>query len=252
MKTKRIIPCLDIQKGRVVKGINFTNIRDVRDPVEAAIAYEKMGADEIVLLNIHATEEERTIFLSLVNQIAKSINIPLTVGGGINSVEDFEITIEAGASKASVNTAAVNNPKLLFQIADKFTSSRLVLAIDAKRIQKNGWEVVTKGGSETTGIDAISWAIIGEKLGVGEILLTSMDGDGVKQGYDIDLTRSVSEKVNIPVIASGGAGKLEHFYEALTTGKADAVLAASLFHFGEISVDQLKSYLKSRNIPVKL
>lgn len=251
MKTKRIIPCLDIHKGRVVKGINFTNLQDIRDPVEAAIAYEKMGADEIVLLDISSAQEDRAKFIELVKQVAKSIRIPTTVGGGINSVEDFETIIKAGADKASINTAAVNNPSLLYQIANKFTKDRLVLAIDAKRRQF-GWEVVTKGGSVTTGIDVISWAIIGEKLGAGEILLTSLDEDGVKQGYDIPLTKAVAKSVNIPVIASGGAGKPEDFYQALTEGKADAVLAASIFHYGEITIEELKSFLDSRGIPVRL
>lgn len=252
MYAKRIIPCLDVKNGRVVKGVSFVDLRDAGDPVECAKAYDEQGADELVLLDITATHEGRSTMIDIVERVAKSVFIPFTVGGGIKSVDDFKELLRAGADKISVNSAAVRNPDLINQASYKFGAQCVVVAIDAKRKESGGWEVYLNGGRIPTGIDAVEWAIEAEKRGAGEILLTSMDQDGQKTGYDIDLTRTISERVGIPVIASGGAGKAEHFYDAFTQGKADAVLAASLFHFNELPVPKLKEYLNDRNIPVRL
>lgn len=252
MYAKRIIPCLDVKNGRVVKGVSFVDLRDAGDPVECAKAYDEQGADELVLLDITATHEGRSTMIDIVERVAKSVFIPFTVGGGIKSVDDFKELLRAGADKISVNSAAVRNPDLINQASYKFGAQCVVVAIDAKRKESGGWEVYLNGGRIPTGIDAVEWAIEAEKRGAGEILLTSMDQDGQKTGYDIELTRTISERVGIPVIASGGAGKAEHFYDAFTQGKADAVLAASLFHFNELPVPKLKEYLNDRNIPVRL
>ncbi len=252
MYAKRIIPCLDVKNGRVVKGMSFVNLVDAGDPVESAIQYDKQGADELVFLDITASSDSRNITIDMVEKVANSIFIPFTVGGGIRSVDDFNALLRAGADKVSVNSAAVYRPELISEAAYKFGSQCVVAAIDAKRKAEGGWEVYVNGGRTPVGLDVVEWAMKCEKLGAGEILLTSMDEDGQKKGYDIELTRAVSEKVNIPVIASGGAGALEHFYDAFTVGKADAVLAASLFHFGEIPVPELKKYLNEQNIPVRL
>lgn len=251
MYAKRIIPCLDVKNGRVVKGMSFVNLVDAGDPVESAMQYDKQGADELVFLDITASSDSRNITIDMVEKVANSIFIPFTVGGGIRSVEDFNVLLRAGADKVSVNSAAVHHPELISEAAYKFGSQCVVAAIDAKR-NGDSWDVYVNGGRTPVGMDAIEWAVKCEKLGAGEILLTSMDEDGQKKGYDIALTRAVSEKVNIPVIASGGAGALEHFYDAFTEGKADAVLAASLFHFGEIPIPELKKYLNEKRIPVRL
>lgn len=251
MHAKRIIPCLDVNNGRVVKGTSFVNLRDAGDPVEAAIAYNQQGADELVLLDITASAENRGTMVEIVREVAKHVFIPFTVGGGIRSVEDFQVLLRAGADKVSVNSAAFQNPELITQAAEKFGSQCVVCAIDAKRRSEGGWTVFLNGGRVDTGKDAVAWAIQAAKLGAGEILLTSMDCDGQKKGYDLELTRAVSRRVKVPVIASGGAGTLEHFYDAFTEGCADAVLAASLFHFGEITVPQLKEYLENKHIPVR-
>lgn len=251
MYAKRIIPCLDVKNGRVVKGMSFVNLIDAGDPVESAVQYDRQGADELVFLDITASSDSRNITIDMVEKVADSIFIPFTVGGGIRSVDDFNALLRAGADKVSVNSAAVHRPKLISEASYKFGSQCVVAAIDAKRCE-NGWEVYVNGGRTPVGLDALEWAVKCEKLGAGEILLTSMDEDGQKKGYDIALTKAVSERVNIPVIASGGAGALEHFYEAFTEGKADAVLAASLFHFGEIPIPELKKYLNEKNIPVRL
>lgn len=251
MYAKRIIPCLDLNNGRVVKGTNFVNLRDAGDPVEAAIAYDAAGADELVLLDITASSQARGIMLDIVEKVASQIFIPFTVGGGIRTVEDFTMLLRAGADKVSVNSAALHNPQLIQEAAYKFGSQCVVCAIDAKRTRNGSWTVYLNGGRVDTGKDALEWAVEAEKLGAGEILLTSMDCDGVKNGYDLELTRSVSQRVGIPVIASGGAGRLEHFYDAFTIGKADAVLAASLFHFGEIAIPELKKYLEGKGIPIR-
>lgn len=251
MYAKRIIPCLDVKNGRVVKGVNFVNLRDAGDPVECAIEYDKKGADELVLLDITATHEGRGTMIDIVSRVANSIFIPFTVGGGIRTTEDFKELLRAGADKISVNSAAVRNPDLINEAAYKFGSQCVVCAIDAKRREQGGWEVYLNGGRLPTGIDAVSWAQEAVSRGAGEILLTSMDCDGKKTGYDLELTRAVSERVGVPVIASGGAGALEHFYDALTVGKADAVLAASLFHFNEIPIETLKAYLSEKGIPVR-
>ena len=248
MYAKRIIPCLDVKNGRVVKGMSFVNLVDAGAPVESAMQYDKQGADELVFLDITASSDSRNI---TIEKVANSIFIPFTVGGGIRSVEDFNVLLRAGADKVSVNSAAVHRPELISEAAYKFGSQCVVAAIDTKR-NGDSWEVYVNGGRTPVGMDAIEWAVKCEKLGEGEILLTSMDEDGQKKGYDIALTRAVSEKVNIPVIASGGAGALEHFYDAFTEGKADAVLAASLFHFGEIPIPELKKYLNEKGIPVRL
>lgn len=252
MYAKRIIPCLDVKDGRVVKGVSFVNLKDAGDPVECAAAYDKQGADELVLLDITATHEGRSTMIDIVERVAKTVFIPFTVGGGIKTVDDFKDLLRAGADKISVNSAAVRNPELINDAAYKFGSQCVVCAIDAKRKEEGGWEVYLNGGRIPTGLDAVLWAREAEKRGAGEILLTSMDEDGRKNGYDIELTCTISEKVGIPVIASGGAGAKEHFYDALTAGKADAVLAASLFHFNELPIPVLKQYLKENKIPVRL
>ena len=251
MYAKRIIPCLDVKNGRVVKGTSFVNLRDAGDPVECAVEYDKQGADELVLLDITASSDARNIMTDIVSRVANSIFIPFSVGGGIRTVDDFTQLLRAGADKVSVNSAAIKRPDIINEAAYKFGSQCVVAAIDAKR--KNGsWEVYINGGRVPMGIDAVEWAREAEKRGAGEILLTSMDCDGQKQGYDLELTRAVSESVGIPVIASGGAGALVHFKDAFTLGKADAVLAASLFHFGEIPIPVLKEYLHRENISVRL
>lgn len=253
MYAKRIIPCLDVKNGRVVKGVSFVDLRDAGDPVECAAAYDKQGADELVLLDITATHEGRSTMIDIVERVAQTVFIPFTVGGGIRTVDDFKELLRAGADKISVNSAAVRNPELINDAAYKFGSQCVVCAIDAKkRDDGSGWEVYLNGGRIPTGIDAVKWACEAQQRGAGEILLTSMDCDGQKNGYDIELTRAVSENVGIPVIASGGAGKAEHFYDAFTDGRADAVLAASLFHFNELPIPELKRYLHRRNIPVRL
>ena len=244
MFTKRIIPCLDVNAGRVVKGINFVNLRDAGDPVSVASAYDKAGADELVFLDITASSDARDIKVNMVRKVAETVFIPFTVGGGIRTIDDFKMILREGADKVSVNSAAILNPELVSEAADKFGSLCVVVAIDAKRRKDaQGWTIYKNGGRVDMGIDAVEWAKKAEKLGAGEILLTSMDCDGTKDGYDIELTRTISENVSIPVIASGGAGKKEHFYDALTEGKADAVLAASLFHFNELQISDLKEYL---------
>jgi cyclase len=256
MKTVRIIPCLDVKDGRVVKGINFVNLRDARDPVEAAEAYCREGADELVFLDIFATVESRKTRFEWVKKVCEVVTIPFAVGGGIASLEDMQTLFDLGVSKVSINTAAVRNPELIRASSNKFGKDRLVVAIDGRKNQPGTGlprlEVVVKSGSELTGIDVVDWAKRVEALGAGEILLTSKDADGTKEGYDLEMTRAVAEAVNIPVIASGGAGKLEHLYEAITTGKASAVLAASIFHFGEISIPEAKRYLKEKGIPVEI
>ena len=251
MHAKRIIPCLDVKNGRVVKGTSFVNLRDAGDPVEAAVAYDRQGADELVLLDITASSDARGIMLDIVSRVAEKIFIPFTVGGGIRTVEDFTQLLRAGADKVSVNSAAIKRPEIINEAAYKFGSQCVVVAIDAKRHETGGWDVYINGGRINMGIDAVEWGVEAERRGAGEILLTSMDCDGVKEGYDLDLTREVSRRVGIPVIASGGAGRLSHFYDAFTLGKADAVLAASLFHFGEISIPELKTYLAGRGISVR-
>ncbi|MBE6816594.1 MAG: imidazole glycerol phosphate synthase subunit HisF [Ruminococcaceae bacterium] len=252
MYAKRIIPCLDVKNGRVVKGVSFVDIRDAGDPVECAKIYDKEGADELVLLDIMASHEGRGTMLDIVERVADSVFIPFTVGGGITTTDDFKEILRAGADKISVNSAAVRNPQLINDAAYKFGSQCVVCAIDAKRRADGTFEVYLNGGRVPTGIDAVRWAIEAESRGAGEILLTSMDQDGQKTGYDIALTKAVSENVGIPVIASGGAGKPEHFTEVLTEGKADAVLAASLFHFGELPIPQLKQYLHANGISVRM
>lgn len=253
MHTKRIIPCLDVTGGRVVKGINFVNLRDAGDPVEVAKAYDAAGADELVFLDITASSDARNIVLDMVKRVAETVFIPFTVGGGIRTVEDFKAILREGADKISINSAAINNPSLISDAADKFGSQCVVVAIDAKaREDGSGWNVFKNGGRIDVGLDAVEWAIQAEKMGAGEILLTSMDCDGTKSGYDIELTRTISENVSIPVIASGGAGNKEHFYDALTKGKADAALAASLFHYKELEIVDLKHYLQEKDVAVRL
>lgn len=251
MYAKRIIPCLDIKEGRVVKGTNFVDLKDAGDPVAAAIAYDRQGADELVLLDINASANSRGILTQVVERVAESIFIPFTVGGGIRRVEDFTAILRAGADKVSVNSAALKNPELIQAAAEKFGSQCVVVAMDAKRRPGGGWTLYLNGGRVDTGIDALQWAQRVQQLGAGEILLTSMDQDGVQTGYDLELTRAVSSAVSIPVIASGGAGEKVHFYEAFTQGRADAVLAASLFHFGQLSIPELKDYLSKKNVPVR-
>lgn len=253
MFTKRIIPCLDVNAGRVVKGVNFVDLRDAGDPVEIAKAYDKAGADELVFLDITASSDARETVVDMVRKVAEQVFIPFTVGGGIRTVEDFKKILREGADKVSVNSAAIDNPELIREAAFKFGSQCVVVAIDAKRRSDgSGWNIYKHGGRLDVGIDAVEWAKKVESLGAGEILLTSMDGDGTKAGYDIALTRAIADAVSIPVIASGGAGSLEHFYEALTDGNADAALAASLFHFKELEIRQVKEYLKGRNVSVRL
>jgi len=253
MYTKRIIPCLDVHNGRVVKGVNFVNLRDAGDPVEIAAAYDKAGADEVVFLDITASSDARNTVVDMVRKVAEKVFIPFTVGGGIRTVDDFKALLREGADKIAINSAAIMNPNLISEAADKFGSQCVVVAIDAKRrADGSGWNIFKNGGRVDMGIDAIEWAVKADKLGAGEILLTSMDCDGTKNGYDNELTRFVSENVSIPVIASGGAGTMEHFYDALTVGKADAVLAASLFHYKELEIMDLKKYLHEKNIPVRM
>ncbi|MCI6036285.1 MAG: imidazole glycerol phosphate synthase subunit HisF [Firmicutes bacterium] len=251
MHTKRIIPCLDVNNGRVVKGVNFVNLIDAGDPVAVAAAYDAAGADELVFLDITASSDHRNTVADMVRKVAEQVFIPFTVGGGIRTVDDFKAILREGADKVSVNSAAIMNPHLISEAAEKFGSQCVVVAIDAKKTP-DGYHIFKNGGRVDMGIDAIEWAMQADKLGAGEILLTSMDCDGTKAGYDIELTRLISENVSIPVIASGGAGKLEHFYDALTDGKADAALAASLFHFKELEIRQVKQYLKDRGVPVRL
>ena len=251
MLTKRIIPCLDVHDGRVVKGVNFVNLRDAGDPVEIAAAYDRAGADEVVFLDITASSDARRTVVDIVRKTAERVFIPFTVGGGIRTVDDFREILRAGADKVSVNSAALDNPRLISEAAMKFGSQCVVVAIDAKR-SAGGFHVFKNGGRIDTGLDAVEWAMEAEKLGAGEILLTSMDCDGTKAGYDLELTRTIARSVGIPVIASGGAGTLEHFYEALTEGEADAALAASLFHYKELEIKEVKQYLRNRGISVRL
>ncbi|MCD8020409.1 MAG: imidazole glycerol phosphate synthase subunit HisF [Clostridiales bacterium] len=253
MFTKRIIPCLDVHAGRVVKGVNFVNLRDAGDPVEIAAAYDKAGADEVVFLDITASSDARHTVVDMVRRVAEKVFIPFTVGGGIRTVDDFKDILREGADKVSVNSAAIMRPELISEAADKFGSQCVVVAIDAKRREDgSGWNIFKNGGRIDMGIDAVEWAMRAEKLGAGEILLTSMDCDGTKAGYDLELTRIISENVNIPVIASGGAGTKEHFYDAFVEGKADAALAASLFHFKELEIMDLKRYLSGQGISMRL
>ena len=252
MFTKRIIPCLDVNEGRVVKGINFVNLRDAGDPVEVAAAYDKAGADEVVFLDITASSDHRATVVDMVRKVAEKVFIPFTVGGGIRTVEDFKVLLREGADKISINSSAINTPELIGNAADKFGSQCVVVAIDARRREDgSGWNVYKNGGRIDTGLDAVEWAMKANRLGAGEILLTSMDCDGTKAGYDIELTRQIADNVSIPVIASGGAGTKEHFYEALTEGHADAVLAASLFHYKEMEIMDLKNYLADRGVSVR-
>ena len=253
MFTKRIIPCLDVHNGRVVKGVNFVNLRDAGDPVEIAAAYDKAGADEIVFLDITASSDARKTVVDMVRRVAENVFIPFTVGGGIRTVEDFKVLLREGADKISINSSAINRPELISEAADKFGSQCVVVAIDARRrADGSGWNIYKNGGRVDVGIDAVEWAEKVYRMGAGEILLTSMDCDGTKAGYDIELTRSIAEAVSVPVIASGGAGTKEHFYEALTEGKADAALAASLFHYKELEIRELKEYLKEKGLSVRL
>ncbi len=252
MFTKRIIPCLDVNGGRVVKGVNFVNLRDAGDPVEIAEAYDQAGADELVFLDITATSDARATVVDMVRRVADKVFIPFTVGGGIRTVEDFRALLREGADKIAVNSAAIDRPQLIAEAADKFGSQCVVVAIDArKRECGEGWNIYKAGGRIDTGLDAVEWAIKAERLGAGEILLTSMDCDGTKAGYDIALTREIAASVSIPVIASGGAGTVEHFYDALTAGRADAALAASLFHYKELEIGEVKEYLAERGVPVR-
>ena len=252
MLTKRIIPCLDVKDGRVVKGINFVNLRDAGDPVEVAKAYDAAGADEVVFLDITASSDQRNTVVDMVRKVAQQVCIPFTVGGGIRTVDDFKALLREGADKISVNSAAIDNPQLIREAAEQFGSQCVVVAIDARRREDGtGWNVYKHGGRLDTGLDAVEWAIKANELGAGEILLTSMDCDGTKAGYDIELTRTIAEHVSIPVIASGGAGTKEHFYEALTEGKADAALAASLFHYKELEIMDLKNDLAERGVSVR-
>ncbi len=259
MLAKRIIPCLDVKDGRVVKGTRFVELRDAGDPVEVAGRYDEEGADELVFLDITASHERRKIMLDVVARTSEQAFMPLTVGGGISDLEDIRLLLKTGCDKVSLNTAAVQNPGLVQRAAERFGSQCIVLAIDAKRSVLSsatrlmpGWEVYVHGGRTPTGKDAVAWAREGEKLGAGEVLLTSMDRDGTKEGYDIELTRAIAEAVGIPLIASGGVGTLSHFYDGLTAGKADAALAASVFHYGEFTVGQVKTYLRDRGVPVRL
>ncbi len=252
MHTKRIIPCLDVKDGRVVKGVNFVNLQDAGDPVEIAAAYDRAGADEVVFLDITASSDNRATVADMVRRVAEKVFIPFTVGGGIRTVEDFKLLLREGADKISVNSAAIMNPGLIAEAADKFGSQCVVVAIDAKRQPDGSFHIYKNGGRVDMGMDAVEWAIRAEKLGAGEILLTSMDCDGTKGGYDIALTKAVSQAVGIPVIASGGAGTCEHFYEALTEGCAEAALAASLFHYKELEIREVKEYLRTKGVPVRI
>ena len=253
MFTKRNIPCLDVHNGRVVKGINFVNLRDAGDPVEVGAAYDAAGADELVFLDITASSDARAIKLDMVRRVAERVFIPFTVGGGIRTVDDFKEILREGADKIAVNTAAILNPRLIADAADKFGSQCVVVAIDAKRREDgSGWNIYKNGGRVDMGIDAVEWAMQAHKLGAGEFLVTSMDKDGTKDGYDLELTRQIAETVSVPVIASGGAGTKAHFYNALTEGKADAALAASLFHYKELEINEVKDYLRGRGVSVRL
>ena len=253
MFTKRIIPCLDVHNGRVVKGVNFVNLRDAGDPVAVAAAYDQAGADEVVFLDITASSDARDTVVDMVRRVAETVFIPFTVGGGIRTVEDFKLLLREGADKISINSSAINTPELISDAADKFGSQCVVVAIDAKRrADGSGWNVYKNGGRIDTGMDAVEWAVRANRMGAGEILLTSMDCDGTKAGYDLKLTRIITDNVSIPVIASGGAGTKEHFYEALTEGGAEAALAASLFHYKELEIRQVKEYLRSRGVSVRL
>ncbi len=253
MFTKRIIPCLDIDNGRVVKGTNFLNLRDAGDPIEVAKAYGEAGADELVFLDITASSDARQIQIDMVRKVAETIFIPFTVGGGIRTVEDFRMILREGADKIAINSAAIMNPSLISEAADRFGSQCVVVAIDAKKREDgSGWNIYKNGGRVDMGMDAVEWALQVDKLGAGEILLTSMDCDGTKDGYDLALTRTISEQVTIPVIASGGAGSMEHFYEVLTEGKADAALAASLFHYKELEIAKVKEYLRQKGVSVRI
>ena len=253
MFTKRIIPCLDVHNGRVVKGVNFVNLRDAGDPVEIAAAYDRAGADEVVFLDITASSDARKTVVDMVRRVAEKVFIPFTVGGGIRTIEDFRLLLREGADKISVNSAAIMNPHLISEAADKFGSQCVVVAIDAKRRPDgSGWNVYKNGGRVDMQMDAVEWAMKANRLGAGEILLTSMDCDGTKAGYDLEMTKMIAENVSIPVIASGGAGTKEHFYDALTEGGADAALAASLFHYKELEIREVKEYLRDRGLPVRL
>ena len=253
MFTKRIIPCLDVHNGRVVKGVHFVDLKDAGDPVEIAAAYDQAGADELVFLDITATSDARQTVVDMVERVAEQVFIPFTVGGGIRTTEDFKRLLRAGADKISVNSSAIDNPALIAEAADKFGSQCVVLAIDAKRrADHSGWNIYKHGGRIDTGLDAVEWACRACELGAGEILLTSMDCDGTKAGYDLELTRTIAEHVPVPVIASGGAGTKEHFYEALTEGRADAALAASLFHYKELEIPEVKAYLAGKGVPVRI
>ena len=253
MHTKRIIPCLDVTGGRIVKGVNFVNLIDAGDPVAVGAAYDVAGADELVFLDITASSDSRNIMVDMVRKVAETVFIPFTVGGGIRTVDDFKAILREGADKISINSSAINTPNLISDAADKFGSQCVVVAIDAKRrVDGSGWDVYKNGGRINVGLDAVEWAMEAEKRGAGEILLTSMDCDGTKAGYDVELTRIISENVSIPVIASGGAGNKDHFYDVLTEGKADAALAASLFHFKELEINDLKADLRRRGISVRL
>ena len=253
MHTKRIIPCLDVKNGRVVKGVNFINFKDAGDPAEVGAAYDKSGADELVFLDITASSDARNTAVEMVRKVAEKVFIPFTVGGGIRSVEDFKVILREGADKVSVNSAAIMNPNLISEAADKFGSQCVVVAIDAKRrADGSGWNVYKNGGRIDMGLDAVAWAVRACELGAGEILLTSMDCDGTKAGYDLELTSAIAKQVSIPVIASGGAGTKEHFYEALTEGGADAALAASLFHYKELEIMDLKEYLAQKGVPMRI
>lgn len=253
MFTKRIIPCLDVKNGRVVKGINFVDLRDAGDPVEIAAAYDRAGADELVFLDITASSDARNTVVDMVRRVSETVFIPFTVGGGIRTVEDFRLLLREGADKISINSSAIQNPSLISEAADKFGCQCVVVAIDAKRrTDGSGWNIYKNGGRIDMGIDAVEWAMEADRRGAGEILLTSMDCDGTKSGYDLELTRTIADHVSVPVIASGGAGTKEHFYEALTDGHADAALAASLFHYKELEISEVKQYLRNRNVPVRL
>ena len=252
MLAKRIIPCLDVTGGRVVKGTNFVDLRDAGDPVEIARRYDEQGADELTFLDITATSDERDLILKVIDDVAAQVFIPLTVGGGVRKAEDVRRLLNAGADKVSINSAGVNNPDLIAETSSIYGSQAIVVAIDAKRRGDGTWEVYTRGGRTPTGIDAVEWAKKVEKLGAGEILLTSMDGDGTKAGFDLELTRAVSDSVSIPVIASGGVGNLQHLVDGIVVGHADAVLAASIFHFGEYTIEEAKRYMQDRGIPVRL
>lgn len=252
MFTKRIIPCLDVNNGRVVKGVNFVNLRDAGDPVEIAAAYDKAGADEVVFLDITASSDNRGTVVDMVRKVAEKVFIPFTVGGGIRTVDDFKVLLREGADKISINSSAINTPELIGNAADKFGSQCVVVAIDARRrADGSGWNVYKNGGRIDTGLDAVEWAMKADSLGAGEILLTSMDCDGTKAGYDIELTRQIADNVSVPVIASGGAGTMDHFYDALTEGRADAALAASLFHYKELEIMKLKEYLAEKGVSVR-